>query len=228
MKSSRNPTTPSAVVRNSTSSADAVIGSPVSPCDDEVADPDRDQDRDAAHRRRAALGLVALRALVADLLAEALPREEPDQVRGEQDRDRERHARGDEDAPHATGSRVGVQQRGRQPVQPGRAGGLDQHDVAGRQLGAQQLERRVGDVRDRAARRRSSGAPTVTSSSTPSRRRRAATSACAAADRRRRARPSGPSTAQVRRLCPAGRGRRHAPAPAAPRASTPGSRCRRR
>ena len=33
MKSSRKPTTPSAVVRNSTSSADAVIGSPVSPCE---------------------------------------------------------------------------------------------------------------------------------------------------------------------------------------------------
>ena len=33
MKSSRNPTTPSAVVRYSTSIADAVIGSPVSPCE---------------------------------------------------------------------------------------------------------------------------------------------------------------------------------------------------
>ena len=102
------------------------------------------QDRDAAHRGRAALGLVALRALVADLLAEALPGEEPDQVRGEQDRDRERDARGDEDAPHATGSPLrGRCHRAARPpaVQTGRAGGLHQHDVTGPQLGAQQLER---------------------------------------------------------------------------------------
>src|SRR4029078_3973421 len=81
---------------------DRLAGEPVR---DEVAHPDGDEDRHATHRRRAALGLVALRALVADLLPEALAGEEPDQVRGEQDGDRERHARGDEDSPHATGSR---------------------------------------------------------------------------------------------------------------------------
>ena len=37
------------------------------------------------------------RPVLADLLTEALPGEDPDQVRGEQDRDRQRHAGGDED-----------------------------------------------------------------------------------------------------------------------------------
>ena len=90
MKSSRKPTRPIPVVRYSSSSADAVgPPPPVDPVDadrDQVADPHRDDDRRAAHGRRAALLLVVLRAVLADLLAEALLGEHPDQVRGEQDR----------------------------------------------------------------------------------------------------------------------------------------------
>ena len=202
---------------------DRLAGQPVR---DEVTDPDGDEDRDAAHRRRAALGLVALRPLVADLLAEALPREEPDQVRGEQDRDRERHARGDEDAPHATGSRFACvsEQRVRQAVQTGRPRGLHQHDVAGRQLGVQQRQGR-GDVRDRPAGAVLGGGDGRRARPPPARRRRRPSRHV----RPRTASPSSairPSTAQVRR----GRSRpdRSPPAPATPPASTPGSRCRRR
>src|SRR5262249_18553595 len=66
----------------------------------EIAGPGRPYDRDATHGRSATLAVVALRALDPDLLAEALPGEQPDQVRGEQDRHGERRGAGDQDAGH--------------------------------------------------------------------------------------------------------------------------------
>ena len=112
---------------------------------DEVPHPNSDHDRHPAHGRGAALGPVALRALLADLLAEALPREEPDQVRGEQDRDRERDPGRDEDASHATGSRwpapaAPAASRSR----PAAREALTRTTSPGRELAAQQRERRVG------------------------------------------------------------------------------------
>ena len=156
MKSSRKPTTPSAVVRQSTSRPDAdgplAVERHADQVGAEVADPDPGEDRHAAHRRRAALGLVARRAVLADLLAEALPGEQPDQVRGEQDRHRQRDADGDEDLPHRGGDPVTSrgQRVSASAPRPGGLGRLDQHDVTGLQLGAQQRERGVG-VGDRVA-----------------------------------------------------------------------------
>src|SRR6185437_15056319 len=66
----------------------------------EVARPDAGQNRDPAHRRRPALGLVTRRAVLADLVTEALPVEQPDQHRGQQNRDRQRDRDGDENVDH--------------------------------------------------------------------------------------------------------------------------------
>src|SRR5581483_1251862 len=78
---------------------------------DEVPEPDGDDDGDPAHGRGPALGLVGGRSVLPDLLAEALPGEETDQVRGEQDRHRQGHTRRDQDAPHRApppGAAIGV------------------------------------------------------------------------------------------------------------------------
>src|SRR4029077_8169147 len=66
----------------------------------EVAGPDPGDDRDTAHRRCTALLVVARRAVLADLVPEPLPGEEPDQHRREKNRDRQRDADGDEELPH--------------------------------------------------------------------------------------------------------------------------------
>ena len=145
MKSSRKPTSPIPVVRYSSSQADAVgPPPPVIHFDadrDQVADPHRDDDRRAAHRRRAALLLVVLRAVLADLLAEALLGEDPDQVGGEQDGHRRarRSPRPGSPSPAASpprdGSRSSRDQPQRHPLQAGGPGRLDQHHVSLRQLG---------------------------------------------------------------------------------------------
>src|SRR4029077_15862217 len=66
----------------------------------EVAGPDPGNDRDTAHRRCTALLVVARRPVLADLVPEPLPGEQPDQHRREEKRDRQRDADGDEDLPH--------------------------------------------------------------------------------------------------------------------------------
>ena len=99
IRSSTNPTAPSVVARKQhqqTRGRRAVaVERQAGQVGAEVARPDAGQDRDPAHRRRAALGLVARRAVLADLVAEALPVEQPDQHRGQQDRHRQRDADGD-------------------------------------------------------------------------------------------------------------------------------------
>src|SRR4029077_5020939 len=69
----------------------------------EVARPDTGDDRDAAHRRGAALLVLARRPVLADLVPEPLPGEQPDQHRREKNRHRQRDADGDEDLPHPLG-----------------------------------------------------------------------------------------------------------------------------
>src|SRR6185312_5756047 len=74
------------------------------PGDGEVSDhitaPGRQQDGYPAHGGRAPLALVGLRALLPDLLPEALTGENADQVRREQDRGEQRDAGGDQDGAH--------------------------------------------------------------------------------------------------------------------------------
>ena len=158
---------------------------------------------------RAALGLVALRALVADLLAEALPGEEPDQVRGEQDRDRERHARGDEDTPHATGSRVrhwSPSSASASRSRPAARDALTSTTSPGSSSRAQQRRaavRPTSAATVAAARRTRRRADRHERRSTPSSAATAADLGVRGRGLRRPARPCRPSTAQVRR-----RGRR--------------------
>ena len=59
----------------------AVVASQAGQVRGEVADDGRAHDRDAAHGRRAPLDQVGLRAVLADLVAEALPGEQPDHDR---------------------------------------------------------------------------------------------------------------------------------------------------
>ncbi len=66
----------------------------------QVTRPDRGNDRQAAHRRRALFALVTFRGLVANRLAQPPPREHLDQHRSQQKRNRQRQARGDQYLPH--------------------------------------------------------------------------------------------------------------------------------
>ena len=90
MKSSRNPTRPSPVMRNRTSTPLNVGGVPVTRCASDVCrEAGADDDR-ATHGGRAALGVVRGRAVVADELAVAAADEEPDEHRGAEQRADER------------------------------------------------------------------------------------------------------------------------------------------
>ena len=60
----------------------------------------REQDQQAAHRRRALLQVVLGRQLLADVLAELVPAQELDELRAGEDRDRHREDPGREDAFH--------------------------------------------------------------------------------------------------------------------------------
>ena len=124
-----------------------------------VAGDRRPDDRDAAHRRRAALDQVALRAVHPDLLAEAAAAEVGDDERGEQDRGDQADDGGDQDGldAHALPPSASRPYSARAAVtssipatasptrsRPGRARCLDQHDVARAQLVAQHLGRGRG------------------------------------------------------------------------------------
>src|SRR5690606_26235108 len=67
---------------------------------EEVADEDREDDRDAAHGGGAALGGVGGGAVVADELAVAAPLEHLDEQRGAEDGEQERDGSGDDDRDH--------------------------------------------------------------------------------------------------------------------------------
>src|SRR3712207_605193 len=68
---------------------------------DQVTAPHRQQDGDSAHGWRTALALVGLRSLLPDLLPEALPGEQPDQVGREQDGGQQGNPGGDQDGAHS-------------------------------------------------------------------------------------------------------------------------------
>src|SRR5205823_6484223 len=61
---------------------------------------DRGEDDDAAHGGRARLLVMALRALLADVLAELAHAQERDELRAEEDADEQRRRARDEDLPH--------------------------------------------------------------------------------------------------------------------------------
>src|SRR5215218_5649874 len=63
-------------------------------------DRDRGEDDDPAHRRRAGLGVVLLRAFLADPLAELAPAQELDELGREEDADQQRRRPADEDLAH--------------------------------------------------------------------------------------------------------------------------------
>src|SRR6185312_999127 len=158
---------------------------------EQVAQPYRDHDRDPAHGGGAALGLVALRAFRADLLPEALPGEEADEVRREQDGDRQCDARGDEDAPHAAPSRRAAATRS----SPAAREAFTSTTSPGASSAASSAVACAASATGRPA--PYSGLSTVTSSSTPSSFASSATPSWAVA----LSGPSsriGPSTAQVR------------------------------
>ena len=96
---------------------------------------DRGEDDDPAHRGRARLGVVLLRALLADLLAELPPPQERDELGREEDADQQRGRAGDEDLAHqpsASAQRLGDDLE----ADPARA--LHEQHVAGRdQVGGQ-------------------------------------------------------------------------------------------
>ena len=66
--------------------------------EDEVGDADRGEDDQAAHRRRAGLGVVLLRPLLADVLAELPHPQVLDELRAEEDADQHRRHAGDQDS----------------------------------------------------------------------------------------------------------------------------------
>ncbi len=147
IRSSTKPTAPSAVASPSTSQpdADGPLPSITMPTRlrAQVSRPDARDDRDAAHRRCAALLVVARRPVLADLVPEPLPGEQPDQHRRQKDRYRQRDADGDEDLPHPRNRPVGDQCVG-QGAEPGRVRGFHQHHVSGLQFRPQQCQRGVG------------------------------------------------------------------------------------
>ena len=162
------------------------------------------------------LGVVLLRPVLADVLAELAHPQVFDEFRAEEDADQHRRHPGDQDFAHqpiSSASTLG------DALQADRARALDEDRVAGLQLGGQQLGRlaRVGDelvgvvVAGRQRRRRSRR-------STPAARACSPTSRWKLRRRRGRARPSR----RARRPCAAPRGSRDG---RAPRASTPGWRC---
>src|SRR5581483_2247016 len=72
--------------------------------DREEADRRREQDQQAAHRRRAGLREVVLRAFFADVLAELVAPQERDEARTDEDRRDQRDQRRDQDARHRAGT----------------------------------------------------------------------------------------------------------------------------
>ena len=195
-----------------------------------------DDDR-AAHRGRAALGVVRGGAVVADELAVAAPDEELDEQRGaEAARSPARRRPAMQHGLHERASPSGsVDESVAEPPEPGVTAGLEQHDVAGgaaRAASSSWAASASGTHADSCAPRALLARRRCRSAGRPRRRRRAAR--CRGAPRagrsRRARRPSpspsssiSPSTAQVRR--PRGPSPR---APSAPRASSRGWRCRRR
>ena len=96
-------------------------------CADEVAEDRADDEDDAAHRGRAALDVVGLRPVVADELAPAEPREQPDEQRRQEQRESERRTPpAIEEGDHANHSPQSVAQE----AQAGRLRRLHEHDVA--------------------------------------------------------------------------------------------------
>ncbi len=71
---------------------------------DEVAEQRGADDHDSAHRRRPALGVVALRAVVADELAPLQTPEQPDEDRCEEERERHRQRPGGQQSSHENDS----------------------------------------------------------------------------------------------------------------------------
>ena len=100
MKSSRKPTRPMPTKRKSSSSADAEGALWVMQLGREVADDGRQDDDHAAHGGRAALGVVAGRTVVADLLAVAPAGEPGDRHPGAEQRDQQRQAAAEQDRSH--------------------------------------------------------------------------------------------------------------------------------
>ena len=66
----------------------------------QVGDADRGEDDQAAHRRRARLGVVLLRPVLADVLAELAHPQVFDEFRPEEDADQHRGHPGDQDFAH--------------------------------------------------------------------------------------------------------------------------------
>ena len=116
----------------------------------EEPDRGREQDQQSAHRRRALLGDVVLGAFLADVLAELLAAQEADELRAGKDA----RSAGRSPLPAGLGSSAHRRERFRDALEPERAGGLDEHDVAGlNELGGlEQLRpRRRRPARDRNA-----------------------------------------------------------------------------
>ena len=102
--------------------------SPASPSsrEDRERRGDRDEHDDPAHRRRARLGQVPLRPVVAHVLAELAPAQEVDELRREEDADQQGGGAADQDLCHQRRrERVG------DPLERHPARALDQHGVAG-------------------------------------------------------------------------------------------------
>ena len=98
MKSSRKPTSPMPTMRNNSSSPEARrprgmrVHHPHDQVGEQVADDDRQDHHGAAHRGRAALGVVGGGSVVPDELSVALADQEPDEQRGAREREEQRHS----------------------------------------------------------------------------------------------------------------------------------------
>ena len=104
-KSSTKPTSPSPTIMPSTSRPDAVGRSLENEQRrGEVAEQRAEDEDDAAHGGRAALDVMALRPVVADELAPAEPGEQPDEERGQEQRESERQRPGGQQCSHANHS----------------------------------------------------------------------------------------------------------------------------
>ncbi len=142
MKSSRKPTMPQPTNRKSSSSAEADGRVEGDQLGEEVAEHRGQHDDDAAHGGGAALGVVAGRSVVADLLAVAEVGERPDRHPGPEQREEQRQAT----------ARAGslspapfpfLQQSVGHELQGGAPRCLDQHDVVGRDILAHPRQRLV-------------------------------------------------------------------------------------